>query len=594
MTTDNRPLEAADEAEPEPEATFFVEAPEVLALIKELRTPGEAAAAAAQKIADILDKYQEQPGVLDPQLGAVVAPVLEVARAATRGTADRAVLPPVCRVVYALCKVRGYKTIVKFVPHEVADLEPLVALLATVLPADHASWQIAYALMVWLSMVVMVPFDLTIIDSSGVTAAADAPPAADASPTSVADDAAAARPPLGPPSALAAKTLVGAIERLALQFLDATGPARDAAAVLLARLLTRPGLQPALSDFVAWSVAELDAAASSSAAAAAPSALSTSFLVAGVHTALAHIFKLGHRSDLLGQLPRLGPLSSGAHELLASNSVTKRKLGIKLLQRVGLVYLPPRVASWRYQRGNRSLLHNLQASGAPTEGTADADAGAAPAPAEEEDEEEGEEALVAEEVEGVLEQLLTGLKDADTVVRWSAAKGVGRLTGRLPLELADDVVEQVLELLTPDETPNSWHGGCLALAELSRRGLLLPARLPEVLPRVTKALHFDVARGASSVGTHVRDAACYVTWAFARAFEPAVMAPHVAALAPALLVLVVFDREVNVRRAAAAAFQEHVGRQGSFPHGTMGRVSDTAHAAAPPPTPHLPLQASRS
>ena len=167
MTTDDRPLDpAADEAEPEPEATFFVEAPEVLALIKELRTPGEAAAAAAQKIADILDKYQEQPGVLDPQLGAVVAPVLEVARAATRGTADRAVLPPVCRVVYALCKVRGYKTIVKFVPLEVADLEPLVALLATVRPADHASWQIAYALMVWLSMVVMVPFDLTIIDSS--------------------------------------------------------------------------------------------------------------------------------------------------------------------------------------------------------------------------------------------------------------------------------------------------------------------------------------------------------------------------------------------------------------------------------------------
>ena len=81
--------------------------------------------------------------------------------------------------------------IVKFVPHEVADLEPLVALLATVRPADHASWQIAYALMVWLSMVMMVPFDLTIIDSSGVTAAADAPPPPTPRP-SVADDAAAA------------------------------------------------------------------------------------------------------------------------------------------------------------------------------------------------------------------------------------------------------------------------------------------------------------------------------------------------------------------------------------------------------------------
>lgn len=56
-----------------------------------------------------------------------------------------------------------------------------------------------------------------------------------------------------------------------------------------------------------------------------------------------------------------------------------------------------------------------------------------------------------------------------------------------------------------------------------------------MLPRVVSALHYDVPRGTTSVGTHVRDAACYVCWAFARAFDAAVMAPHVAQLAQSLL-----------------------------------------------------------
>ena len=54
----------------------------------------------------------------------------------------------------------------------------------------------------------------------------------------------------------------------------------------------------------------------------------------------------------------------------------------------------------------------------------------------------------------------------------------------------------------------------------------MPSRLPEVVPLLCAALAYDIERGAASVGTHVRDAACYVCWAFARAFEPSVMAPH--------------------------------------------------------------------
>ena len=50
-----------------------------------------------------------------------------------------------------------------------------------------------------------------------------------------------------------------------------------------------------------------------------------------------------------------------------------------------------------------------------------------------------------EEVEEVLDMLLCGLRDIETIVRWSAAKGIGRVTGRLSQSLADDVLQSVLD-----------------------------------------------------------------------------------------------------------------------------------------------------
>jgi tubulin-specific chaperone D len=113
----------------------------------------------------------------------------------------------------------------------------------------------------------------------------------------------------------------------------------------------------------------------------------------------------------------------------------------------------------------------------------------------------------------------------------------------------------------------SRHGTALALAELSRRGLLTPDLLGKAFEFVGQSLVYESREGGHVVGASVRDAACYVAWAFARAYSPQVLQPYIQRLAEQLLVLSVFDREVNVRRAASAAFQEHVGRQRTIPHG---------------------------
>ena len=51
--------------------------------------------------------------------------------------------------------------------------------------------------------------------------------------------------------------------------------------------------------------------------------------------------------------------------------------------------------------------------------------------------EEDEGVEVPEELEDIVDALLCGLRDRDTVVRWSAAKGIGRITERLPHELGE-------------------------------------------------------------------------------------------------------------------------------------------------------------
>uniref|UniRef100_A0A7I4D1R8 Tubulin-specific chaperone D n=1 Tax=Physcomitrium patens TaxID=3218 RepID=A0A7I4D1R8_PHYPA len=451
------------------------------------------------------------------------------------------VVKKICSLIHTLMTVCSYKTVVKFFPHQAADLEVAVGLLeqceeevvvGSILKEESTGeWETKCCLLLWLSILVLIPFDLASVDTS----LAD-PRAAD---TMLAGDD-------------EATPMVQKIINICTIHLENPGPSREMAGVLLSRLLTRPDMRGALRRFMAWAHDTLASPLDSRVGV---------FLVPGVIMAIAAIFKVGGRDILLDIAPSAWQEASKlARSQSAIRSPLLRKLLVKLIQRIGNTYLPPRIATWRYMRGSRSLIQNLTAVSEDTNIDivhSKNDKSVAPGllGSSGVDTEVSEDDIeIPEIMEEVIEFLLAGLRDKDTVVRWSAAKGVGRVTGRLTLSFADDVVASVLDLFQSTEGDGAWHGGCLALAELTRRGLLLPERLPAVVPVIVKI-------------ALLLTAAAYVCWAFVRAYSSAIMNPHFQVLAPALLSTACYDREVNCRRAAASAFQEGVGRQGDYLHG---------------------------
>ncbi|KAL4251881.1 Tubulin-folding cofactor D [Abortiporus biennis] len=470
------------------------------------------------RLKQIFHEYQEQSFLVDPYLESLLVPVVEQLKGITRrpkpldGTTPEGLSTiRLAVLLYDYIKFRGYKTITRFFPHEIADLSIVLEYLTFSggLPQTQRAWPLRYVLLLWLSLICMLPFDLEQFDEPGHQG-----------------------------------QTASRIETLAQSHLDKAGIERDGAAVFLARLYTRKDMLSHFSLYLQKIIPTVQEH-------------KDQFATMGSVQVVCEVVKSGPADQIKANIQQLMELVTVLDGEILKNNTLLRKLRVKLMSRIILRLLPINVN--RSRRRGRALAENEQNENASEAIEEDMD--------------------IPEETETVLDELFKALQDKDTVVRYSSAKGVARIAERLPAEFSEQVFENILHLFTihsaavariyemPSIAEGTWHGASLACAEISRRGLIPDSKLTELLGWMTKALYFDIRQGAHSIGSNVRDAACYVLWSLARAQSIEALSSHANELAGHLVTISLFDREVHIRRAASAAFQEFVGRTSLFPHG---------------------------
>ncbi|WVQ76181.1 hypothetical protein IAR50_005840 [Cryptococcus sp. DSM 104548] len=523
-------------------------------------TEEEAEVALVDEMEEQLDYYLPLPGLLDPSLHEMVPPLMSLLektlRVLDRQAEDGADkvngrrLERVGKIVNWVVKVRGWKAVVPYFPSTIPNLPLIISVLSphpssSTSTAQHhpllsssSAWELRSILLLWFALLLTVPFNLSALSDG------DGP--VDSKPYGL-DLSSATTLFTSRTSDLAQRVTL-----IAVPLLHKPGREGAYAALLLARLFSRTDGVQGLEGFFAYALRELQ----------------ESDREEEVHlvSSLFHLLALlpsmlpqGHLDQVEAFLTQMFDHLRGGRTVVESGLV--RKLAVKAKGRL-----------WVTKIGRKCG--------------------------------KGDEDDLPEGLEEVLDEFMGGLSDKDTIVRYSSAKYLSRLSNLLPPDLSDQIVGATIALFsgTPEEpavfsscgsiidpggSPHTggtfalsggietqrgearWHGVCLALGEMARRGLVHEEQVWEAMEWVLRGLTFDIRRASHSIGTNVRDAAAYVLWSLSRTCAPAILQPCSAQISTALVNTACFDREVGVRRAASAAFQEGVGRlgQGVYPEG---------------------------
>ncbi|KAF2019909.1 beta-tubulin cofactor d [Aaosphaeria arxii CBS 175.79] len=491
------------------------------------------------RVLSLIEPFQEDPQLLDTHLKRFVPPLvdafLETLHARTRGKPKKRCIPlshAICRILNLLCKVRGEKVIKGILNNEPRYLEPILQAFENgenfitadgeELPQWIIPWTERYVLLLWLSHLLLTPFPLASISATESS------------------QEVATQYKIELPSEAPGITL--RVIAICMKGLQSATKERSAAAQLLVRLCVRPDMQELglLRSFVKWSLAFFTTMSEDS---------SDIHECLGILSFISGLVTSASNEEIGSFLPSVFRLcqqimSQGTLSFVRSSAVA-RKVTLKVLRNV--------------------VVHAIQFSAM----SSDLDT-----------------TTVLEET---IELMLEALADGDTPVRYAASKGLSIITMKLDPEMAGEVAEALLGSFEENiylqgtkrnlsaVDPLRWHGLTLTLSHLLYRKALSPSQLPAILNALLLALTFEQRSATGgSIGTNVRDAACFGIWALSRRYSTdelmsvdtasvqasvhhkSLSIPQV--LAIELLTTACLDPAGNIRRGSSAALQELIGR----------------------------------
>ncbi|KAF2488225.1 armadillo-type protein [Neohortaea acidophila] len=482
----------------------------------------------------LLEPFQGEPQLLDARLNQLLPPIVEAFAESLQRERKPAPVSHVdfesaiCILLYTFCKVRGHKVISRFLNNEPRYLEPVLSRLEHVLAEREQrpeEWQTPYVLLLWLSHLLLTPFDLSTIsnrpvDSEQLNRIIQLPP--------------------GLPPIVQRVLFVGH------NFLPVSTKAQDAAAMLLLRLVIRVDMQK---------LQLADAVVSQALGVVRDNSLTTVYEKIGPLRFLAGVGSAAELDHLIPSIYLASQRLAEEKPTIMSSAVAK-KLVLKIFRNIAVLAL-------RSTPSQGALLDFVETSGAietaidhllGSLGDGDTPVRYAAAKAL---------SFIIIQLPGemgheVIQAILDSFKDS------------------MPHD-RDKLDFRAVDAL-------KWHGLTLALAHTLFKRCAIPAQIPEIVDVLVLASQFEqrTATG-SSIGTNVRDAANFGIWSLSRRYTTEELlavknirmkkgyasAPDTSViqwLAIQLILSACLDPAGNIRRGSSAALQELVGRHPNHVH----------------------------